>query len=57
MQFFGSAAWGIITIGFGIILLASGTEWYHYLFAVIGFVMGGHSLYRRNQMKKKLEKN
>lgn len=44
--------WGIMSVGFGLLLSVSGSEWYHYLLALIGFASGGHNLYRYYNRKK-----
>ena len=51
-KFFERPVWGITAIGFGLMLLVSGTEWYHYILAIIGFASGGHTIYKYYQNKK-----
>lgn len=50
-------AFGIISFMFGLMMITSALEWYHYLFGILGLAVGSHAFYKYYTDKKDQNQN
>jgi uncharacterized membrane protein len=50
-------AFGVISFTFGLMMITSALEWYHYLFGILGLAVGSHAFYKYYTDKKNRSQN